>query len=219
MNTKRITFWAVFVIVLALIVWGLAVAMKKTANAPTGQNLGSPAPITASDHIRGPVNPQVTIIEYSDFQCPACEAYYPVVTQLLADSTTTIDLVYRHFPLPQHANAMPSAIASEAASVQGKFWEMYDLLFTNHADWTELSDPTPVFVKYATQIGLNVSQFKADLASSTLTDRINANKDEGIGLGIDATPTFFVNGKAIVNPQGYDAFQAVIDAAAKGGTN
>ncbi len=215
MNTKRLTFWSVFLIVLALIVWGLGVAMKKSANLPVGQNLGAPAPISASDHVRGPANAQVTLIEYSDFQCPACETYYPVVSKLLTDSTTTIQFVYRHFPLSQHPNAIPASMASEAAGAQGKFWEMYDLLFSNHADWTELSDPTAIFVKYATQLGLNVPQFTTDLASSTLKDKITSQNDEGISLGIDSTPTFFVNGKAIVNPQGYEAFQTIIDTAAK----
>ncbi|MBU6427084.1 DsbA family protein [Patescibacteria group bacterium] len=211
MNTKRILFWTIFVLIIGLIIWGLAIAMKKPLPTAT---VTAPAPISATDHVKGPSNAPVTLIEYSDFECPACEQYYPVVTQLLSDEAGKIQFVYRHFPLPQHTNAVPAAMASEAAAAQGKFWDMYDLLFTNHADWVDLSDPTSVFVGYATKLGLNVDQFKTDLASSTLRDRINADLQEGTQIGIDATPTFFVNGKAITNPSSYDQFKSIIDAAA-----
>jgi protein-disulfide isomerase len=222
MNTKRIFFWAVFLIVLALILWGLVVAMNKPANT-SDLNLGSPAPISATDHVRGPADAPVTMIEYSDFQCPACEAYYPMVTKLLSDSassstSTPIRFVYRHFPLPQHPNAIPAAVAAEAAGAQGKFWEMYDLLFTNHTDWTELSDPTSVFMGYAAQLHLDAVEFKTDLASSTLKSVIQTDLAEGQSLGIDATPTFFLNGKAVSNPSSYDQFKSLVQAAAAGGT-
>ena len=217
MNTKRIFFWIGFVVVLALIIWGLIAAMNK---APANQNpAGTPAPVTAADHIQGPVTAPVTLIEYSDFQCPACEAYYPLVTQVLASTTVPVRFVYRHFPLPQHANAIPAAVAAEAASVQGQFWGMYNLLFTNHADWTELSDPTSVFMGYASTLGFNTAQFKADLSSSTLRAIVQADNDEGISIGVDATPTFFVNGHAITNPQNNADFQALIQAAAGGSSH
>jgi len=214
MNTKRYIFWSSFIIILILIIWGLVVAMNKPSSQ-NGQSLGSPAPVTASDHIVGPADAPVTLIEYSDFQCPACEAYHPLIEQVLASSTVPIRFVYRQFPLSQHLNATPAALASEAASAQGKFWEMYHLLFDNHTDWTELSDPTPVFLGYASKIGLNVNQFKTDLSSSTLKAKVIASSNEGFGIGIDATPTFFVNGKAIINPQGYDEFKSIIEKAAK----
>jgi len=210
MNTKRIIFWLCFVVILALIIWGLIVAMNKPTN---GGSAGTPAPVSAADHVRGPADAKVTMIEYSDFQCPACEAYYPVVEKLMAESSSTIRMVYRHFPLPQHANAIPAAMASEAANAQGKFWEMYNMLFTNHVDWTELNDPTPVFVGYATKLGLDIDKFKADLSSSTLRDIITNDSNEGVKIGINATPTFFINGKAIQNPQSYEQFKSIIDAA------
>ena len=216
MNTKRLTFWITFFAILALIVWGMIVAMNKPVK---GTSLGSPAPVTSTDHVVGPANAPVTIIEYSDFQCPACEQYYGVVSRLMLESSTTVRLVYRQFPLAQHPNAIPAAMASEAAGAQGKFWGMYDQLFTNHTDWTELPDPTSVFVGYAKHIGLDEAKFKQDLASSTLRNAILAEEAEGVSLGIDQTPTFFVNGKAIVNPQGYDEFKTIIDAAARAGSN
>lgn len=215
MNPKRTLFWSVFLIVLALIVWGLAAAIQKApANAP-GLPTGTPAPVSASDHVTGPADAPVTLIEYSDFQCPACEAYYPLVTQVLASSTVPIRFVYRHFPLSQHPNAIPASLASEAAAKQGKFWQMYDQLFINHADWTELPDPTQVFAGYAAKIGLDTARFATDVKDPALMSKINADQDDGTTIGLQGTPTFFVNGKAIANPQSYEAFTAIIDAAAR----
>jgi len=211
MNTKRTIFWLGFIVVLGLIVWGLVVALNKPQS---GTSVGKPAPITATDHVRGPDTAQVTLVEYGDFQCPACETYYPVVEQVLASSTVPIRYAYRHFPLPQHANAIAAAMASEAANAQGKFWEMFHMLFEHHVDWTELSDPTTVFLGYATKLGLNVSRFKTDLASSTLHEIIDADSNDGMHIGINQTPTFFVNGKAIVNPTSYDEFKTLIEQTA-----
>ncbi len=212
MNTKRIIFWAGFIIVLGLIVWGLVVAMNK----PSAGTLGSPAALGATDHVRGPANAPVTLIEYGDFQCPACEAYFPYIERLYNESSSTMKQVFRQFPLSQHANAALAAQASEAAAMQGKFWEMYTTLFSKHLDWTELPDPHAVFIGYAKDLGLNVAKFTADLDSDAVKKIITDQQNEGISLGINGTPTFFVNGKAISNPQSYDAFKSIIDAAAKG---
>src|SRR5689334_19574042 len=110
MNTKRILFWLVFIVILGLIVWGLAVAMGKPS---VGSLAGAPAPVSVSDHVLGPDNAPVTMIEYGDFQCPACGEYFPLVQKLMQESTSTLRLVFRHFPLSQHQNAMPAALASE----------------------------------------------------------------------------------------------------------
>lgn len=211
MNIKRVIFWLSFAIVLFLIIWGLIVAMNKST---VGLTLVAPAPITPVDHVLGSSTAPVTLIEYSDFQCPACEAYYPVVEQVLASSTVPTRFVYRHFPLSQHPNAIPSALAAEAANVQGKFWDMYRLLFENHSDWTELADPNQIFVGYATKLGLDIPQFKTDIASSTLKDIITADSDEGIHIGINGTPTFFLNSKVISTPKSYDEFISLIQTAA-----
>lgn len=222
MNIKRTVFWTVFLLVIVLIIWGLAVAMQKN---PSGLRLGEPRPIDSTDYSIGPMDAPVTLIEYSDFQCPACENYYPLVKRLVDESSTTLRFSYRHFPLDnllpdgtvQHPNANIAAMAAEAAGAQGKFWEMYDTLFSDHENWTELKDPKPVFMTYAAKIGLNTNRFAEDLSSTTLSAKIRAEKDEGIKVGINSTPTFFVNGKAIANPQSYEQFKAIIDEAAKSG--
>ncbi len=224
MNSRRITFWTVFIVVLGLIVVGLIAAMNKPAK-DTLSSLKEPAPITSEDHVYGPSDAPVTLIEYSDFQCPACEMYFYEIEQLLASSTVPIRFVYRQFPLAQHPNAVPAALASEAAGAQGKFWDMYKLIFANHTEWTELPDAVPTFVKYAETIGLDIPKFKADMApstssgqgNSTLIDKITNSSKEGVSIGINATPTFFVNGKPINNPPSYAEFETLIETAAVGG--
>lgn len=208
-------FWAGFIIVLGLIVWGMNAAMEKQNNRGLESTVGTPSPVSSTDHVYGPVDAKVTIIEYSDFQCPACEAYYPVVEHVLASSTVPVRLVYRHFPLPQHANANIASRASEAAGLQGKFWEMYKLLFSRHVEWTELKDPTAVFSGYAKEIGLNVEKFKTDMESDVVKAAVTAYASEAIKVGIDRTPTFFLNGKIINNPEGYEPFIKAIEAAAR----
>lgn len=211
MNTKRVIFWIIFVVVLALIVWGLIAAMNKES---TGPKLEAPAPISAADHVRGPENAPVALIEYSDFQCPACQAYYPLIERVLASSTVPIRMVYRHFPLPQHKNATIAAQASEAAAMQGKFWEMYGMLFISPAEWTELADPRDVFAGYAQRIGINVTKFKADMDGAVAKEIVQRQLAEGQSIGINQTPTFFLNGKMVENPQGYDQFEKAIQSAA-----
>jgi protein-disulfide isomerase len=217
MNTKRLIFWIVFLIVLVLIIWGLFVAMNRPASNGL-PNVGSPAPITAIDHVEGSADAKVTLIEYGDFQCPACATYASLVERLATDEATgTLRIVFRHFPLPQHANAMISAQASEAASAQGKFWDMYKLIYAGQADWENQSDAAArkTFDGYAAQLGLDQARFDQDIDSPVAEQFIQSEQAEGQALGIDYTPTFFVNGKIITNPQGYEAFKAIIDSAAR----
>ncbi len=212
MNIKRVIFWGCFVVVLGLIVWGLIASMGKGQNTGTA---GTPAPVSSADHSRGPVDAPVTMIEYSDLQCPACGAYHPLVEKVLASSTIPIRMIYRHYPLPQHKNAFVAAQASEAAAMQGKFWEMSGLLFTYQDQWSELADPREVFAGYALRIGLNVEKFKSDMDSDIAKNAVTAQRDEAQKIGINKTPTFFLNGKEIESPQGYEQFKAAIEAAAK----
>jgi protein-disulfide isomerase len=213
MNTNRIIFWASFIIIIALIIWGLVVAMNKPIN--TGKNLGTPSEVTTNDNVKGSADAKVTIIEYSDFQCPACAAYYSLVNRLIDEASTTVRFVYRHFPLfpLPHKNAFIASQASEAAAMQGKFWDMYQLLFENQTAWENSNTAKAIFEGYAERIGLNIDVYKKDFDSTEVKARIQRDKDEGDELGVAGTPTFFINGKAITNPNGYEEFKKIIDAA------
>lgn len=172
--------------------------------------------VSATDHVRGALDGKVTLVEFGDFQCPACGAYEPIVRQLLKDNNKTLKLVFRHFPLTQiHQNALLSAKATEAAALQGKFWEMHDIIYDKQKEWSEGLNARDLFLAYATTIGLDTKKFSQDLNNKSIEDKILAEYKEGAKLGIMGTPTFFVNGKRIENPQSLEAFDKLIKEAAK----
>ncbi|OGG09058.1 hypothetical protein A2154_03360, partial [Candidatus Gottesmanbacteria bacterium RBG_16_43_7] len=139
-----------------------------------------------------------TLVEFSDFQCPACAAFQPTVKEILSKYGSKIRFIYRHFPLQQHQFSYPSALAAEAAGLQGKFWEMHDLLFENQ---NSLSENTGGDL--ASKLKLDMDQFTSDLKSKEVKDRVDRDRADGIRLGIDATPTFYLNAVKLnlQNPQ------------------
>lgn len=172
--------------------------------------------VTEQDHVRGAAGAKVTLVEFGDFQCPACGAYEPLVRQVEADNKDILQVVFRHFPLTQiHQNALLGAKAVEAAGVQGKFWEMHDKLYDNQTEWSTALNARDFILGYATQIGLDKKKFEADLNNPDIEAKILAEYKEGTALGVQGTPTFFVNGKKIQNPSSPEEFNAIIRKAAQ----
>lgn len=211
-SLRRTVGWFVVLVLLVGAVWGIA----KVAKTPS-DNSGEAAMVTdvssEKDHIFGNPEAKVVMIEYSDFQCPACAAYQPLVKQVANEYKDSLEFVYRHFPLPQHQNAKTSARAAEAAAKQNKFWEIHDLLFEKQTSWENSGNPENIFSEYAASLGLNTDQFKKDYNSSEIKDKVNQSYTDATFLRLDHTPTFFVNGKEISNPQSYQEFKNVIDQA------
>lgn len=168
-------------------------------------------PIRETDHMAGNKKAKVVLVEYSDFQCPACGQYHPLIKQVLEKYKDQIGLVMRHFPLQQHENAIVAARAAEAAGKQGKFFEMGDLLFTNQKEWEQMDDPVKTFEGYASKLKLNMEQFKKD-NTDVQDKKIEADRLSGVALGVNSTPTFFLNGVKLNNPGSLDAFSKLIDA-------
>ncbi len=139
---------------------------------------------------------EVVIVEYGDYQCPACVTEFSVVEQILSDYKDKVVLEYRHFPLPFHQFAMKASIASECARDQGKFTEMHNALYKANGDLGVDS-----LRKYAGEIGLNMEIFNSCLDSDSHTDKINRDKDQGIKDNITGTPTFYINGRLLVNSE------------------
>jgi len=203
-TVKSLRNTVVFLIVVAGLVFG---GLRLLGSKPQALVEVSP-----EDWVKGEDLAQVTLIEYSDFQCPACAAYYPLINQIKDDFGDNLKLVYRHFPLTSiHKNALVSAQAAEAAGLQGKFWEMHNALFEHQADWSELDDPTSKFIEYATNLELDIEKFANDLASDEVNQKVKDDLDSALDLKINATPTFFMNGKRITNPKNYDAFKSLIE--------
>ena len=149
--------------------------------------------VTADDHVRGPADAPVTILEYGDYECPYCRGAFRDVHRLIDQHPTLIRFVFRNFPIAQlHPHAEQAAEAAEAAAAQGKFWEMYELLLQpySHLD-------TDSLVTYAEVLGLDIARFRRDLTDRAYAARIEHDVQEGISNGVNATPKFYVNGERV----------------------
>ncbi len=202
-------FKLVAVVILGLGIFGIWKFVSAPAD-PVAE--GSALDITDKDWVKGKSDAPVTLIEYTDFQCPACGAYYPIVKQLSDEMGDQLRLVVRHYPLVTiHKNALSGSRAAEAAGRQGKYWDMYDLLFAHQAEWSLAEDPLKsILPAYAGQIGLDVDKFRADMVDPTLDNKITADRQTGNDLKITGTPSFFLNGKLIKNPTSIEDFKKVI---------
>ncbi|MBI4032389.1 DsbA family protein [Candidatus Berkelbacteria bacterium] len=169
--------------------------------------------VADDEWVDGPSNARVTLIEYGDFQCPACAFFAPQLRQLRTDVPNDLRLVFRQFPLKNiHAHADEAARVSEAAGNQGKFWEMYDLLYAKQSEWAGEKDAHDLFHGYGREIGLDDAQFETDLESDATKDAVNDDIQSANAAKVDSTPTFILNGERIANPKSYDEFKALIQA-------
>lgn len=189
-------FWGIIAIVILIFVGIFAFTGNKDSGS-SNKNKGA----TLTQHVEGQGKSGVTLVEYGDYQCPFCGQAYGPVKQAVIDLQDQIHFQFRNYPLVNaHQNAFAAARAAEAAGLQGKFWEMHDALYQSQDQWSSLSDPTNFFNQLAQQLGLNVTQFKTDYASSKVNDLINADTAEGNKMKIKGTPAFFINGKATELP-------------------
>ena len=162
--------------------------------------------------VKGPASAPVTLVAWSDFQCPFCGRAAPTVKQIEDAYKGKVRIAFKQFPLPFHDKAHLAAEAALAANEQGKFWQMHDKMFAN-----QQALDRPSLEKYAQEIGLDMAKFKAALDSGKFKDKVDAEDKEGAAVGVIGTPTFFINGIRLVGAQPLDAFKAVIDKQLKGG--
>lgn len=206
---RRFLIWGGSILILALVVFGLS---RLTNKAPAGP-VGTPATVTERDWIKGNREARVTLIEYSDFQCPACGAAFPAVQEIMRELGDRVRFVYRHFPLPQHKQAKLAAAAAEAAGKQNKFWEMHDRLFERQREWSDQGGARELFLGYARDLGLDLNKFPAELDAAEADDKIRADQESGWGAGVNATPTFFLNG--VRHTGNFAALRDAVAAAVK----
>ena len=167
---------------------------------------------TADDISYGPADAPLSVIEYSDFQCPFCAQYAEWLSTLRDRYGDRVNFVYRFFPLANHQYATIAAKVAYAASLQGKFWEMHDLLFKNQKEWTESDDPRPFFDSYAKELGLDLDKFHSDADAQSTTDFIKKQAAEGKAAGVSHTPWFVVDGKSVL-PRSLEEFDKLIREA------
>jgi protein-disulfide isomerase len=202
-----------------IVLGGVFFITNKNDNS-TGSSGGSAGP---TNHVEGSASSGVKLVEYGDYECPYCGQYYPLVKQVADQYKDKIQFQFRNLPLTQiHKNAFAGARAAEAASLQGKFWEMHDKLYENQdpngaSGWVVSDDPlNAYFVNFARQIGLNINQFKADYSSSKVNNTINADVAAFKKTGAEeATPAFFLDGKQIHPGYSLSDFQKAIDTELK----
>jgi protein-disulfide isomerase len=223
METKKTTLWFIVGFVV-LVLAGVIVAYVVSGGANSTSSTTTPpfvattvSAITSADWTEGNPSAKVTLIEYGDFECPACGEYEPIMQQLVKTYGNQIFFSFRNFPLYNiHPDAGISAQVAEAAGAQGKYWQMHDLLYADQATWSS-DDPSKVmndyFNGYASSLGLNITRFDADIVSATVSSKISADVASGNAAQIDHTPTFFINLAQIPNPTSASDFQSVVEQA------
>jgi protein-disulfide isomerase len=196
----------------AAVAWYLTRASVATPPAPpptpAASSSASPAsqtPAQAAEpgaeppHARGDATAPVTLEEFGDFQCPPCGLLHPILKELEAEfGPRRLRVIFRQFPLvPTHAHALNAARASEAAGLQGRFWEMHDIIFENQNGWKDVFDARPVFEGYAKKIGLDLEMYRRDIGSQVVERRIFLDGKRGHAKGVTGTPTVFLNGREV----------------------
>ena len=210
---NKIILWAIITVAVIGSIFGI-IKLASKSQTPDSNNLAiTVSAVNDNENIKGDKEAATTLIEYSDFQCPACGSYYPIVKKVTEDLGAKVRFAYRHFPLPQHKNAKLAATVAEAAGKQGKFWEMHDLIFQNQSDWSEEKNVAILFAKYAQDIGLDLARFQTDIASDDIKAKIENDYKSGVKAGVNSTPSFFLNGKKMDNPRNYDEFKNSIEQA------
>lgn len=204
-------------IAIAVVIGGilLAIFANPQPEAP-GAAVDSQSLVRENNYMTGSKDAKVTIVEFGDYQCPACKAAHPEVKAVLEQfkDNEDVNFVFRNFPLDSiHPNAHISSEAAEAAGAQGKFWEMNDLLYTRQAEWENSQSPLDIFVRYAQEIGVpNVDEFKTAVEQRRYADIINTDYKDGQAVGVNSTPTFFVNGVKQAKVLQRDELKALIES-------
>lgn len=199
--------WIIFIAVVVVILGGLIIYSRFSKPGIDVSGVDTNAILAANDqngqiadHTIGNTESSVILIEYGDFQCPGCRAAHPQVKEVVEEYKDRIAFVFRNFPLTSiHPNALAAAAAAEAAGLQNKYWEMHDALFTNQTAWQNLSSTarTDTFVNYVTTLGLDAAQFRADLEEPSVKQKITFDQALAGKLGVNSTPTFYLNGTKV----------------------
>jgi protein-disulfide isomerase len=207
---ERFVFWLV---VFLLIFGSVLLIIRSIINS---NNIPLPNELTENDWIKGNPDAEIILIEYSDFQCPFCALEAEYISEIIAEFGNYIQFTYRHYPLKSiHPNATLAAQAAEAAGLQGKFWEMHDILFTYQSSWSSLSidQAESEFIKYATDIDIDPKQFLQDLNSKKVEKLVDYEYESAIKGDLTGTPTIFLNAEKIQNPQNVEDFRTIIRQA------
>lgn len=201
------------IVTVSLLVGGVFLLSSQNTNNANADQIDSSKLVRSWSHqtATDSADKKITIVEFADFQCPACAAAYPVIQRVKEEYKEDLNFVYRHFPLMQHRYGKISAKAAEAAGEQGKFWEMYSKLYLTQDQWGNSSNPEADFERFANELGLDINKFKSDLSSDEISDRINKDVSDALDLNVNSTPTLFINGERIAGAPQYEQLKSKIE--------
>lgn len=216
-NLPTIIFVCLIVLVVGFVIYAMSRPEADPAQKANTEKLKVEADVAKlrEGNSQGPADAKVTLTEFGDYQCPACKQYYKLIKdEILPKYEGKLKFVFLNFPLVDiHANAQAAAQAAEAAALQGKFWEMHDILYDRQDDWSKQKNPQSKFEAYARELGIDVDVFKKDSDSQKVIDLINQQAGLGDAFGVKGTPSFFVNGVLIDQESGAGSIGQAIDKA------
>jgi protein-disulfide isomerase len=214
MTTEKKFIIAIGVITLALIIAASFIFGKQSPQQAQNSTdkVDEAQLLKDAKDVLGDPNAPVRIVEFGDFQCPACGAAYPIVKSVVAKNSSKVYFVFRNFPLSAHPNGQISAKAAEAAALQGKFWQMHDILYEKQNEWATSQTPKDLFDQYAKSISLDLDKFNSDI--NNVTGKVNSDYTLGGNVGVNSTPTFFINGQKYPGVIQESQFQQIIDSLA-----
>lgn len=211
---KRYLPFAIIIVVF-LVATGAGVELYRNGTQPppkTGK-LAFGSPGAEPPHVRGPAKAPVMLEEFGDFECTPCSLLYPLLKKAKADYGERLSVTFRQYPLTKHTHALDGARAAEAAALQGKFWEMHDMLYEDRLTWLTAPDKRAALISLASKLGLDTERFQTDMDSKEVAARLAADRERVTSLELDRTPTVFINGDRLTTrPITTEALQAAIDA-------
>lgn len=170
--------------------------------------------IEGGEYLASNPSPKVTLVEFGDYECPACVVYHSFVKQILTEFSGKVNYVFRNYPLSYHQKALVASYVVEAAGLQGKFWQMHDKVYESSEEWINSANTEETLLGYAKELGLDAEKLKADMDSDSIKNKIRSDMNDGDLVKLDSTPTFYVNGIKMGNLSGnYSDFKSVIQEA------
>lgn len=207
---RNMPVFVIGIVTIAVFVVIIITAAKNPSGGPKLEQIKNEQFIADTTPTVGPKDSKVVLVEFSDFECPACKAFAPVVNSLIEKYKDNVLFAYKHMPLPQHTNSRSSAMAAEAAHEQGKFWEYGDKLLDAQPDFSKEK-----YIEIATELGLDLDKFQKDLDSDTLAKRVEDDRQQAVRVGIDSTPSFILNNRFLKLTTYDDLEKQIIEELAK----
>ena len=205
------------VLVVALGILATAVIYANTSGSGSAADKAATVVRSDSHRLNTAADGKVTLVEFLDFECEACGAAFPGVEKLRKEYDGRLTYVIRYFPIQSHSNANNAALAVQAAANQGKLEQMYVKMYEMQKQWAEQQESkASVFEGFASELGLDMAKFKADVASPETQKRVDTDQQDGVALGVQGTPTFFLNGEKFEGQPTYEGLKAAVDAALAG---